>query len=392
MEKNKYSDNKHGEFGNFRPEVHVAYHFDAVKFAIWLRDNYAMKRGVKHLKAEIKDVKVDSDGVSELVLDDGTSVIADLYVDCSGFKSMLLEGALGEPFIDYSHTLPNNRAWAVQIPYTDKDKELQPFTTSTALGNGWVWNTPSWSRIGTGYVYSDKYITPEDALQEFKNHLNSENMVVPNKNRVTEELKFRELTFKPGIHKRVWVKNVVAIGLSAGFIEPLEATSIWVTIEQLNTLSYFFNDMFSKNEDNISLYNEINGNSLDKILNFMYLHYITKRKDSEFWMNIKNYIPPNNFEKKLKLIKDNSMNVFEFKDNKNMASFQLTSFLEVCNGLEMFEKSINLDYYDNMYQTIEEYKQSIDPAWIADAALAVAVIPTLISLLINADTTDPDPS
>jgi tryptophan halogenase len=286
MEKNKYSDNKHGEFGNFRPEVHVAYHFDAVKFAIWLRDNYAMKRGVKHLKAEIKDVKVDSDGVSELVLDDGTSVTADLYVDCSGFKSMLLEGALGEPFIDYSHTLPNNRAWAVQIPYTDKDKELQPFTTSTALGNGWVWNTPSWSRIGTGYVYSDKYITPEDALQEFKNHLNSENMVVPNKNRVSEELKFRELTFKPGIHKRVWVKNVVAIGLSAGFIEPLEANGLFTVHEFLLKLQKTLH-RGSVSQWDIDTFNYGANRLYNDFAEFVALHYaLSIRNDTEYWREI----------------------------------------------------------------------------------------------------------
>ena len=133
---------------------------------------------------------------------------------------MLLEEALLEPFDDFSEMLPNNRAWATRIPYTDKEKEMEPYTNCTAIENGWVWNIPSWERIGTGYVYSDKHASPEQALEEFKNYLRSDKLTIPNPNRDVDSLEFKDVRFRTGIHKRTFVKNVVAIGLAAGFIEP----------------------------------------------------------------------------------------------------------------------------------------------------------------------------
>ena len=149
----------------------VAYHFDAVKFAIWLRDYYAVPRGVKHIRALVKDIPTNEDGIEKLVLDNGEEITADLFIDCTGFRSILLGGALEEPFKDYSDILPNNSAWAAQIPYDNKREEIVPYTDCWALENGWVWNTPLWSRIGTGYVFSDRYVSDEQALEEFKAHL-----------------------------------------------------------------------------------------------------------------------------------------------------------------------------------------------------------------------------
>jgi tryptophan halogenase len=106
-----------------------------------------------------------------VVLEDGSIYTADLFIDCTGFKSLLLGGALEEPFESKEDQLVNNRAWAIQLPYKDKEKELEPFTNGTAIENGWCWNIPLWSRLGTGYVYSDKYISDETALNEFKKHL-----------------------------------------------------------------------------------------------------------------------------------------------------------------------------------------------------------------------------
>ena len=119
-----------------------------------------------------------------------------------------------EPFESYEDILPNNSAIATRQPYTNKKEQLKGYTNCKAVSNGWIWNIPLWSRIGTGYVYSDKYTTYEDALKELQQELG------------TDELEFRKIKMRIGIHKRLWVKNVCAIGLSAGFIEPLESNGL----------------------------------------------------------------------------------------------------------------------------------------------------------------------
>ena len=177
FEQNKFALNKYQQFDNYNPDWDVAYHFDATKFGLWLKERYCLPRGVRLITDTVSHVNVSETGITSLELQSGGHLSADLYIDCTGFKSLLLGEALKEPFISYEDMLPNNRAWATRMPYKDKEKELEPFTNSTAIGNGWVWNIPSWERLGTGYVYSDKYISPEDAKEEFKQHLMSDKMV-----------------------------------------------------------------------------------------------------------------------------------------------------------------------------------------------------------------------
>lgn len=189
FEQNKFSLNKYGQFDNYNPDWDVAYHFDATKFGLWLKNNYCLPRGVRLITDTVKDAAISDKGIDSLNLNNGGSIEADLFVDCTGFKSLLLGEYLKEPFNSYSDVLPNNRAWATRMPYKNKEEELEPFTNSTALGNGWVWNIPIWERLGTGYVYSDKYISPEDAKEEFKQHLMSNKMLFP---RTREEVEDRK--------------------------------------------------------------------------------------------------------------------------------------------------------------------------------------------------------
>ena len=145
----------------------------------------------------------------------------------------MIEEALKEEFIPYGDMLPNNRAWATRMPYKDKEREMEPFTNSTALGHGWSWNIPSWERLGTGYVYSDKYISKEDALEEFKLYLMSDKMICPRTRKEVDDMEYRDIPMRVGIHKHTFVKNCVAIGLSAGFIEPLESNGLFSVHEFL---------------------------------------------------------------------------------------------------------------------------------------------------------------
>lgn len=283
FEQNKYCTNKYGLFDNFNPSNDVAYHFDATKFGAWLRDRYAVPRGVVHIKATVSDVTVNEDGIEKLTLSDGREISGNLYIDCTGFSSILLEGALSEPFVSYDHMLPNNRAWATQLSYMDKEKELEPFTNSTAIENGWVWNIPSWRRIGTGYVYSDKFVSPEDAKEEFKKHLMSSKMVCPRTREEVDSLTFRDIVIKVGIHERTFVKNCVAIGLSAAFIEPLESNGLYTVHEFLFKLIKVLQRPAVTQWDR-DVYNAATFGMWRNFAEFVAMHYaLSIRNDTEYW-------------------------------------------------------------------------------------------------------------
>jgi tryptophan halogenase len=254
-----------------------ALHFDASKFGPWLWENYCKPRGVKRIEMDVTHIETDENGIKYLELPDGHKVEADLFIDCTGFKSLLLEGALNEPFKDYSNVLPNNMAWATHIQYIDKEKEIESFTNCTALGNGWVWNIPLWSRIGTGYVYSNKFITDDQALDEFKAHLKKGG-------RDPETLEYKKIHIKNGIHERIWVKNVVAIGLSAGFIEPLESTGLWFSHEFSSNLLRILFRGAPPNQHYRDSFNHICNWQWNQLVCFVGQHYaLSTRQDTDYW-------------------------------------------------------------------------------------------------------------
>ena len=288
FEQNKFSENKYGQFGNFNPKTDVAYHFDASAFGNWLKNNYCIPRGVTHVEATVTDISIFEDGVEHLLLDSGEKIYSDLFIDCTGFKSVLLSGALKEPFISYQDILPNNRAWAVQVPYIDKEKELEPFTNCTAIGHGWCWNIPLWSRLGTGYVYSDQFISPEEAKEEYKQYLMSDKMLIPRTREQVDALKFNDVKMRVGIHERTWVKNVVALGLSAGFIEPLESNGLFTVQWFLTHLakSLLRSEVTQWDRD---VYNAATKGRFHNFAEFVALHYaLSIRTDSEYWKTITN--------------------------------------------------------------------------------------------------------
>lgn len=279
----KINLNKYGIFDNYDFYRDTAYHFDAVKFGIWLKERYCLPRGVNHIQKEIVKIETDNNGISLLIFEDGNTFSGDLYVDCTGFKSMLLEETLGVEFESIEDQLLCNKAWAVQIPYVDKEKEIENFTNSTALGHGWVWNTPLWSRIGTGYVYSDRFTTDEEALEEFKNHLKNKTEPIYAPERITDDLKFRNITMKTGIHKTLWEKNVIAIGLSAGFIEPLESNGLYTVHEFASLLCKVLNKEKINNVDK-QIYTAVARDMFFGFMKFVQMHYtLSQRDDTEFW-------------------------------------------------------------------------------------------------------------
>ena len=273
---NKVHTNEDKTVGEWDFYKETAWHFDATKFGLWLKDNVCIPNGLRHITSTVKDIKTSDKGIEHILLENGDEIKADLFIDCTGFKSLLLGGALKEPFISYNHILPNNKAIATHIPYKNKAKELVAFTNCTAIENGWVWNIPLWENIGTGYVYSDKYVTKEQAEKEFKKHLKKNGHDV-------KELKFNHIDMRVGIHKRLFVKNVLAIGLSAGFVEPLESNGLYTVHEFLSKMIMLLQ------RDNISQFEKDSYNIICKGIfhswaEFVSLHYaLSERDDTPYW-------------------------------------------------------------------------------------------------------------
>lgn len=249
-----------------------AMHFDASLLAKYLQ-TVALSRGVVLIDDKVDGFQVDDDGnILSLHLEPDYFVSGDFFFDCSGFRKLIVGGFYKEPWIDYQ--MPCKRAIPFFLP--NDGKNLPDYTESIAMKNGWVWKIPVNGRYGCGYVYDSNLTTDEEAKKEVEELLG----FMP---------EFPNLfNFKPGCLKRSWVNNCVAIGLSSNFIEPLEATSIWVQIMALRMFVSVFGQEDAREKFNFDLecMNE-------DILCFIYLHYMSERKDTEFWKNFQesNKIP-----------------------------------------------------------------------------------------------------
>lgn len=286
-ESNKICENLNNEFPDWSFSRDVAYHFDAAKFGSWLKDKFCIPKGVKIIKSDVKTVVTNEHGIEKLVLSNDEEIVADLFIDCTGFKSLLLGKALDVEFESYEDLLPNNSAWATRIPYTDKELELEPYTNCTAIQNGWVWNIPLWSRVGTGYVYSDKFIDDASALDQFKDYLINHRSVKKDR-ALVESLEFKNIKMRIGIHKKIYHKNVCAIGLSAGFIEPLESSGLYTVHEFLLKLVSALGREEINEFDRLA-FNEGCRGDFRAFAEFVALHYaLSHRSDTEYWKACRN--------------------------------------------------------------------------------------------------------
>lgn len=362
--KNKYSPNIENKFDNFDHTIHVAYHFDAVKFGRWLKDFICLPNGVKHIESTVVDIiKNDEIGIEFLKLENGEKIAADLFIDCTGFKSLLLGQSLDEPFISFQNILPNNGAWATRIPYKDKEKEIEGYTNCTAIENGWCWNIPLYSRLGSGYVHSTKFITKEEALDEFKKYLMSDKMTIPRSKEEVEDLEYRYIDMKVGIHKRTFVKNVVAIGMSAGFIEPLESNGLFtvheflfklVDILQRNDISQFDRNMYNSSTRGI----------FESFAQFVSLHYLlSHRDDTEYWRNIKN----GNMINAENIMLDNYS--YKFDSFNNLVQRYMTDFKHpndnIPSGITFIATGMNLDMMNSSRADNEYWINKVPIEYVA---------------------------
>ena len=249
------------------------YHFDAALLAQFLKE-HAMARGVDQIVDDVVDVVQREDGaISHVQLAKHGALHGDLFIDCTGFRGLLINKTLDEPFISFQETLLCDSAVALQVPVDIRKNGIEPYTTATALSAGWVWRIPLYGRIGTGYVYSSKFISKEEAEKEFRQHLGP----------ASDGCNANHIKMRIGRNRNSWVKNCVAIGLSSGFVEPLESTGIFFIqhgIEEL--VRHFPNGEI--NEDLVGSYNQAIANCIDGVRDFLVLHYRAgDRLDTEFW-------------------------------------------------------------------------------------------------------------
>jgi len=267
-----------------------AYQFDATLFAPFLQ-RVAQGLGARRTEGRIVDVELDGESgdIAAVVLESGERIDGDLFVDCSGFVSLLMGRKLEEPFEDWSHWLPCDRAVAMPCK---TQTALTPFTGAIAMPAGWRWRIPLQHRTGNGYVYSSAHVSDDEARDALVAAVEGEPIAEP-----------RVLKFKAGRRRRSWVGNCIAVGLSSGFLEPLESTSIYLIQAAISRLVELFP------ERNISPLDRDEFNRLidieyDRIRDFLILHYhATTRDDSPFWDHVRTMRVPDTLHEKMELFR-----------------------------------------------------------------------------------------
>ncbi|MEO0576065.1 MAG: tryptophan halogenase family protein [Pseudomonadota bacterium] len=257
-----------------------SYHVDAGLLGDFL-SRYACQRGVERIIDTIDEVTLDERGdISGLRRSSGETLDADLYIDCTGFRSMLLGQALNEPFDEYYDYLFNNKAVAMRFDYEDPRSEMLSYTNCTAQSAGWIWEVPLFTRRGSGYVYCDRYVSADEAEAEFRRHLGTDRV---------KDVDARHIDIRVGKHRNVWSRNCVAIGLAAGFMEPLESTGLFAVQLQAETLARMLaNGRNDYNVGDVTMYNTIVTEFFENVRDFLCAHYmLTSREDTPYWRDVK---------------------------------------------------------------------------------------------------------
>ena len=247
-----------------------AFHVDQALVGKWLR---TQAKGVDLIDDQITGVTTAEDGIASIALEGGASVTGDLFLDCTGFRRVLIS-ALGSEWVDYAASLPVNRAMPFWIDLTP-DREIPPYTLAWAQKAGWMWQIPTQERLGCGYVYSDAHLSPDQAKAEIETVLG--HPIEPR----------NDIPIRAGRLKDAWRGNTVALGLSSSFLEPLEATSIHGTIVQLLMLAAMLGKPGAR-----ATYNRAVARQVDDFRDFIRLHYMGERRDTAFWQDVADSHPP----------------------------------------------------------------------------------------------------
>lgn len=342
---NKF-DKPQGSYGSVMGTFDYAYHFDAGLYARFLMEK-AVKAGVnrKEGKVTTSDVDHKKSIIESITLESGEVISADFFVDCSGFKGILIEEALHSGYTDWTHLLPCDSAVAVPSKHTGP---IAPITQSTARESGWQWRIPLQHRVGNGYVYSSKFISDDDAKKTLLDNIDGELIGEP-----------KLIKYRTGHRNYPWKGNCVAIGLSSGFLEPLESTALHLIQSSINR----FISLFPKQKlDTLSAleFNKQTIDEYDTVKDFIILHYhATERDDTEFWQFVSNMMIPDSLKYRIDQFK-NSGHIISSKDEL----FGLDNWMSVLIGQNITPDSYspvvdmrsNVDYK----QFLKDIKYAID--------------------------------
>jgi len=330
-------------------EIAYAYHFDAGLYAAYLR-RLAERQGMTRIEGQITHVTRDGEtgDVASVTLENGTTVAGDLFIDCSGFRGLLIEEALETGYEDWSRWLPMDRALAVP---SRSPGPPDPFTRATAHSAGWQWRIPLQHRTGNGHVYSSGFMDEDEARQILLANLETEPLAEP-----------RGLKFLTGMRRKAWNHNVVALGLSSGFIEPLESTSIHLIQNGLQRLFALFPDLpispLERDEYNRGMHD-----LYEDVRDFIILHYkATQREDSEFWRYVKHMSIPNSLTRKIELWRRRGR---VFRENAEL--FAQPSWVAVMLGQNIWP-----EMHDPIADTLDEDKVAAAMAQMRAAYADVA--------------------
>ncbi|XOV77691.1 MAG: tryptophan halogenase family protein [Aestuariibacter sp.] len=295
-------------------EMPYAYHFDASLYAKFLRKK-SEQMGVVRTEGLIESVNQDelNGFITSVVLQSGQQIEGDLFIDCSGFRGLLIQQKLGTGYEDWTHWLPCDRA--VAVPSKRLEKTL-PYTRSIAHSAGWQWRIPLQHRNGNGLVYSSNHCSDDAALQTLMSNLDTEAIGEPN-----------FIRFKTGRRRKQWNRNVVAIGLASGFLEPLESTSIHLIQSGIVRLIHLFPHA-GVEQKLVEEYNKQSQIEYEQVRDFIILHYhLNERDDSQFWKDVRNMDVPESLTHKIELFRSNGM---LFREQNDL--FLEPSWLQVMMG------------------------------------------------------------
>ena len=312
-ESNRFSQDPKNIHTPLQPLAY-AYHFDAQLYAGFLR-RYAENSGVNRIEGKVINTRLDSANgfINSVELNNGDIISGDLFIDCTGFRALLIEESLNTGYQDWSHWLPCNRAIAAQ---TKSTKPVIPYTQATAHPVGWQWRIPLQQRTGNGYVYSSCYLSDDEAQSVLRNNLDSELLTEP-----------RLINFTTGRRTQFWNKNCIALGLSCGFIEPLESTAIHMIQFAIGKLIDMFPDkkfaQVERREFNRHVISEY-----ESIRDFVILHYhINQRSDHQFWRDCRAMSVPESLTERINLFRANGR-IFRYSDEL----FTQSAWLQVMVG------------------------------------------------------------
>ena len=335
-------------------DLAYAYHFDATLYARYLRE-LAEQRGVRRIEGRIVGVQQRAaDGFIESVtLENGERIGGDLFIDCSGFRGLLIEQTLETGYEDWSHWLPCDRAMAVPSEGVDP---ITPYTRSTALAAGWQWRIPLQHRVGNGYVYSSRHLSDDEAAATLLAKLDGKALAEP-----------RRLAFTTGMRKKFWNKNVVALGLASGFLEPLESTSIYLAQSGITRLLALFPQR-DFNPLLIERFNRESAFEYERIRDFLILHYnATERDDTPFWDYCRTMPIPDSLRETVELFRADGR---YFRNGEDF--FALPSWVQVMLG----QRIVPRGYHPIVDEMPEDRLVEVVEGLRANLKQAVATMPT----------------